>query len=168
LSAGFVAVALEPRRSVSNIKIMETRVVLALAVGLVLGIRADGRAETGPPGDNPDGGPLVATPGSSTGAPTNAQAETAPWPQPSLDSKRAPVPDRLALPWDMQDVPLAPPPPIPNNGGTNNQTGSGANHTSKIFKRTSGGADSDVPRDSVTRTPEDQLAPPTYPAQGPR
>jgi hypothetical protein len=147
---------------------METRVVLALVVGLVLGIRADGRAETGPPGDNPDGGPLIAAPGSSTGAPTSPQTESGPWSPPprSLDSKRAPVPDRLALPWDMQDVPLAPTPPIPDNGGTN-QTGGGANHTSKIFKG-SGGAPSDIPRDSVTRTPEDQLAPPTYPALGPR
>ena len=153
---------------------METRVVLALAVAFVLGAGAAGRAETGAPGNNPDGGAsLVEMPNSSAGAPTNSQTE-APWPPPprSLDSKRAPVPDRLMLPDEMKDVPLAPPtPPIPNNSGTNSQTGSGANGTSKIFKgasKTSPEAPSEIPRDNVTRTPEDQLAPPAYPAQGPR
>ncbi|HTB59242.1 MAG TPA: hypothetical protein VLC06_15320 [Polyangia bacterium] len=153
---------------------METRVVLALAVGFVLGLSADGRAETVPPASNADGGAsLVELPNSSAGAPTNSQTE-APWPPPprSLDSKRAPVPDRLMLPEDMLDIPLAPPtPPIPNNSGSNGQTGSGANRTSKIFKnasKTSPEAPSEIPRDNVTRIPEDQLAPPAYPAQGPR
>ena len=167
--------ALEPRRTISNIKIMETRVVLALVVASVLGMGANGRAETVPPANSADGGAsLVEMPNSSAGTPTNAQTE-APWPPPprSLDSKRAPVPDRLMLPEDMMDIPLAPPtPPIPNNSGTNGQTGSGANRASKIFKKnaskTSGDAPSDIPRDNVTRTPEDQLAPPAYPAQGPR
>ena len=40
--SGFVAVALEPFRSVSNIRIMETRVALALAVAFVLGMDAVG------------------------------------------------------------------------------------------------------------------------------
>jgi hypothetical protein len=153
---------------------METRVVLALAVASVLGIGPSGRAETVPPANGADGGAsLVEMPNSSAGAPTNAQTE-APWPPPprSLDSKRAPVPDRLMLPEDMLDIPLAPPtPPIPNNSGTNGQTGSGANGTSEIFKsaaKTSGDAPSEIPRDNVTRTPEDQLAPPAYPSQGPR
>lgn len=153
---------------------METRVVLALAVAFVLGLGADGRAETvPPPGSNPDGGAsLVSVPNSSTAVPSNSETE-APWPPPprSLDSKRAPVPDRLMLPEDMQDIPLAPPtPPVPNNSGTNTQTGSGAKRTSKIFKRSSGAAPSEIPRDNdnVTRTPEDQLAPPAYPSQGPR
>jgi hypothetical protein len=167
-------VALEPRRTISNIKIMETRVVLALAGAFVLGVSAYGRAETGSPASNPDGGAsLVEVPNSSASLPTNSQTE-APWPPPprSLDSKRAPVPDRLMLPEDMLDIPLAPPtPPIPNNSGNNGQTGSGANRTTKIFKgasKTSGDAPSDIPGDNVTRTPEDQLAPPPYPAQGPR
>ena len=151
---------------------METRVVLALVVALVLGMRADGRAETvPPPGNKPDGGTsLVALPNSSAVTPASSETET-PWPPPprSPDSKRAPVPDRLMLPEDMLDIPLAPPTPtIPNNSGTSSQTGGGANRTSKIFKGSSGGAPSDIPRDSVTRTPEDQLAPPTYPSQGPR
>jgi len=148
--------------------------VLALAVASVLAIAANGRAETVPPANSADGGAsLVEMPNSSAGAPTNAQTE-APWPPPprSLDSKRAPVPDRLMLPEDMLDIPLAPPtPPIPDNSGTNSQTGSGANRTSKIFKsgaKTSGDAPSEIPRDNVTRTPEDQLAPPAYPSQGPR
>jgi len=153
---------------------METRVVLALAVTFVLGIRADGRAETVPAPGKPDGGASLAVPNSSAANPSGSETET-PWPPPprSLDSKRAPVPDRLMLPEDMENIPLAPPtPPIPNNSGTNNQTGSGANHTSKIFKsaskRTSADAPSNIPRDNVTRTPEDQLAPPPYPPQGPR
>jgi hypothetical protein len=152
---------------------MDTRVVLALVVAFVLGVNADGRAETvPPPSGGPDGGTsLVSVPNSSAAAPTNAGTEV-PWPPPprSLDSKRAPVPDRLMLPEDMMDIPLAPPtPPVPNNG-TN---GGGANRTSAILKKdfvkgTSAGAPSDIPRDNVTRTPEDQLAPPAYPSQGPR
>jgi hypothetical protein len=150
---------------------MDTRVVLALVVAFVLGIGADGRAETvPPPGDRPDGGAsLITLPNSSAATPTSSETE-APWPPPprSLDSKRAPVPDRLMLPEDMMDIPLAPPtPPIPNSSG------GGANRASKILKKdfakgTSPGAASDIPRDNVTRTPEDQLAPPAYPSQGPR
>ena len=149
---------------------METRVVLALVVAFVLGVRAEGRAETGPPANSPDGGAsLVEMPNSSAGAATDSQTE-APWPPPprSLDSKRAPVPDRLMLPEDMMDIPLAPPtPPIPNSSG------GGANRASKILKKDaakgmSGAAPSEIPRDNVTRTPEDQLVPPAYPSQGPR
>jgi len=150
---------------------METRVVLALVVAFVLGTQARGRAETvPPPSEKPDGGAsLVAVPNDSAATPASSETE-APWPPPprSLDSKRAPVPDRLMLPEDMMDIPLAPPtPPIPNSSG------GGANRTSKILKKdfskgTSPGAASDIPRDNVTRTPEDQLAPPAYPSQGPR
>jgi hypothetical protein len=153
---------------------MDTRVVLALVVGSVLAVRADGWAETvPPPGGTPDGGAsLVGVPGSPAATPTSSEGE-APWPPPprSLDSKRAPVPDRLMLPQDMMDIPLAPPtPPIPNNSGT--RSGGGANRTSAILKgppkASSSGAPSEIPRDNVTRTPEDQLAPPAYPSQGPR
>ena len=149
---------------------MQTRVVLALVVAFGLGAEARGRAETvPPPGERPDGGAsLITLPNGSAATPTSSETE-APWPPPprSLDSKRAPVPDRLMLPEDMLDIPLAPPtPPIPNSGG-------GANRASKILKKdfskgTSPGAASDIPRDNVTRTPEDQLAPPSYPSQGPR
>src|SRR4051794_36311119 len=149
--------------------VMDTRVVLALVVASALAIRADGQAETVPStGARPDGGAsLVGVPGSSAATPTSSETE-APWPPPprSLDSKRAPVPDRLMLPEDMMDIPLAPPtPPIPNNSGTNgNRGGGGANRTSSILKRppkaTSDSAPSEIPRDNVTRTPEDQLAPP--------
>jgi len=150
---------------------MDTRVVLALVVAFVLGIGADGRAETvPPPGERPDGGAsLITLPNGSAATPTSSETE-APWPPPprSLDSKRAPVPDRLMLPEDMMDIPLAPPtPPIPNSSG------GGANRSSTILKKdfakgTSPGAASDIPRDNVTHTPEDQLAPPAYPSQGPR
>ena len=150
---------------------MDTRVVLALVVAFVLGVSADGRAETvPPPGQRPDGGAsLITLPNSSAATPTSSETE-APWPPPprSLDSKRAPVPDRLMLPEDMMDIPLAPPtPPIPNSSG------GGANRSSTILKKdfakgTSPGAASDIPRDNVTHTPEDQLAPPAYPSQGPR
>ena len=150
---------------------MDTRVVLALVVAFVLGVGADGRAETvPPPGQRPDGGAsLITLPNSSAATPTSSETE-APWPPPprSLDSKRAPVPDRLMLPEDMMDIPLAPPtPPIPNSSG------GGANRSSTILKKdfakgTSPGAASDIPRDNVTHTPEDQLAPPAYPSQGPR
>src|SRR5579871_6254291 len=134
---------------------MDTRVVLALVAAFVLGAEAHGRAETiPPPGDRPDGGAsLVSVPNGSSATPTGAETE-APWPPPprSLDSKRAPVPDRLMLPEDMMDIPLAPPtPPIPNNNG------GGANRTSTILKDarkgTSAGAPSEIPRDNVTRTP---------------
>ncbi len=152
---------------------MQTRVVLALVVAFALGVGAEGRAETvPPPGDRPDGGAsLITVPTSSAATPASSETE-APWPPPprSLDSKRAPVPDRLMLPEDMMDIPLAPPtPPVPNNGAN----GGGANRTSAILKKdfakgNSAGVPSDIPRDNVTRTPEDQLAPPAYPAQGPR
>ena len=154
--------------------IMDTRVVLALVVASALAIHADGQAETVPPpaGSQDGGASLVGVPGSSAAVPTSSESE-APWPPPprSLDSKRAPVPDRLMLPADMEDIPLAPPtPPIPNNSGTN--TGGGANRTSAILKGppkgAAGNAPSDIPRDNVTRTPEDWLAPAPYPSQGPR
>jgi hypothetical protein len=160
--------------------IMDRRVALALVMASALATHADGQAETvPPPAGGPDGGAsLIGVPGNSAPVPTNAEGE-APWPPPprSLDSKRAPVPDRLMLPADMEDIPLAPPtPPIPNNSGTNgtngSKTGGGANRTSTILKDVSKGtsvnAPSDIPRDNVTRTPEDQLAPPPYPSQGPR
>jgi hypothetical protein len=151
---------------------MDTRVVLALVVGTALAMRADGRAETAPSGGRPDGGAsLVTVPNGSTATPASSETE-APFPPPprSLDSKRAPVPERLMLPADMEDIPLAPPTPtIPNSSGAQ---GSGANRTSAILKRppkgSSGTTPSDIPRDNVTRTPEDQLAPQGYPSQGPR
>ena len=152
---------------------MDRRVVLALVVGSALALRAEGQAQTSSPGGGqPDGGAsLVAAPGSSAASPASSETE-APWPPPprSLDSKRAPVPDRLMLPADMENIPLAPPtPPIPNNSAAR---GGGANRTSTIFKGppkgASGSAPSEIPRDNVTRTPEDQLAPAPYPSQGPR
>jgi hypothetical protein len=159
------------------LNIMGTRVALALGLALAFVFEAHvgARAESGQPADNPDGGaPLVVMPNGSAAAPTDSQTQPPGLPPPrSLDSKRAPVPDRLMLPDDMINIPLAPPtPPIPDNSGTSNRsgnkTGGGANRTSQIFRSVSAGAPPELPRDSVTRTPEDQLAPPTYPAEGPR
>ncbi|HEX3902497.1 MAG TPA: hypothetical protein VH853_06585 [Polyangia bacterium] len=155
---------------------MGVRMVLALglALALVLGAEVGApRADSRQPADNSDGGaPLVVMPNSSSGAPATANTPTEPPGAPpprSLDSKRAPVPDRLALPDSMQDVPLAPPtPPIPDNSGASKKAGGGANRTSQFVRNGFGGAPPDLPRDSVTRTPEDQLAPPSSPPQGPR
>jgi len=64
------------------------------------------------------------------------------------------VPDRLALPEDMQDIPLAPPtPPVPPMDGS--KAGGGPNRVKQIMN--SPGAGQDVPRGSATRTPEDQV-----------
>ena len=114
--------------------------------------------------DRPDAGPapLILTPNgrSETGVPPGAA------PPRSVDSVRAPVPDRLALPAWIQDAPLAPPTPwvqsanpapsdIPPFDGT---TGGGAKRLNAIVKR--GSRPADLPPDSVTRTPEDQSTPP--------
>jgi hypothetical protein len=142
---------------------------LALALAFVLGVGADARGDVGP--GPPDGGAsLLLEPSGSGAPPAQSGSETSGRPPPrALDSKRTPMPDRLALPEDLQTAPLAPPTPyVPDNSGTSNKTGSGSNRVNQIFKGATGGAPADLPRDSVTRTPEDQLAPPTYPAEGPR
>ncbi len=138
--------------------------MLALALPFVLGVRADARA--GEQADTPDAGaPLLLVPnGSATPAEPGSETPGVPPPR-ALDSKRTPMPDRLANDHWLQYFPMAPPtPPIPDGNGA---SGGGANRVNKIEGST-GGAPPDIPRDSVTRTPEDQLAPPTYPAEGPR
>ena len=70
------------------------------------------------------------------------------------------MPDREALPQDLQDAPLAPPtPPIPQStGGT--KKGGGPSRVKDIFRgQPNGAGGQQQPRDSVTHTPEDQLAP---------
>jgi hypothetical protein len=143
---------------------MRTSVGVALVLALVLGVGAHARGDVGP--GPPDGGAsLLAVPGSGAApaAPAASGNETSGRPPPrALDSKRTPMPDRLALPEDLQTAPLAPPTPyIPDNSGTGTRTGGGAKGVNQIFKGATGGAPPDLPRDSVTRTPEDQLAPPT-------
>lgn len=139
---------------------MRTGVGVALGLALVLGVGAHARGDVGP--GPPDGGAsLLAAPGSGA-APAESGSETSGRPPPrALDSKRTPMPDRLALPEDLQTAPLAPPTPyVPDNSGTT-KNGGGSNRVNQIFKGATGGAPPDVPRGSVTRTPEDQLAPPT-------
>lgn len=128
---------------------------MVVAVGVAAGSGA--RAETRRP-DRPDGGapPLLESP-------SRAAATESPAPAPApraLDSKRTPVPDREALPKDLQDAPLAPPtPPIPQStGGT--KKGGGPSRVKEIFHGQPGGAGgTQQPRDTATHTPEDQLSP---------
>jgi hypothetical protein len=125
--------------------------LMALALSLAAGPPA--RAQTHQATDRPDAGPPLLDPNIPRPTADTEQNRATPPPR-SLDSKRAPVPDRLALPADMQDIPLAPPtPPVPQSGGT--KTGGGPNRVKEIFKAPGGGQD--VPRGSVTRTPEDQV-----------
>ena len=110
-------------------------------------------ATASPPKDRPDAGPPLLDPNiprQTTG--TDDRSPGVPPPR-SLDSKRAPVPDRLMLPADMEDIPLAPPtPPVPPMDGAK---GGGPNRMKKILKSQGGGQS--LPRDSATRTPEDQV-----------
>ncbi|HXJ18920.1 MAG TPA: hypothetical protein VMT03_01705 [Polyangia bacterium] len=137
--------------------------LMALALSLTIGARAGAQAQRT---DRPDAGPPLLDP--NLALPT---AGTEPPPPPgtppprALDSKRTPMPDRLALPDDMQNIPLAPPtppiPPLPPNGGKQAQTGGGPKRVNQIFKTPPAdqGPGRDIPRDSVTRTPEDQVPP---------
>jgi hypothetical protein len=140
---------------------MRTSVGGALMLALALGVGAHAQGDVGP--GPPDGGASLLAPPGSGAPPAASGSETSGRPPPrALDSKRTPMPDRLALPEDLQTAPLAPPTPyVPDNGGTGTRTGSGAKGVEQIFKGATGGAPPDLPRDSVTRTPEDQLAPPT-------
>jgi hypothetical protein len=144
---------------------MGIRLAWTLALTLALEAGARAQPDAGPEPSKPDAAaPLVVVPNGS-GAPAAAQGELPGRPAPpSLDSKRSPMPDRLANDHWLQYFPQAPPtPPVPESTG---KSGGGANKASTIFgptvgKRPPGGAPPDIPRDSVTRTPEDQLAPTT-------
>lgn len=157
--------ALEAGARDPNIQYMGTRV--AVALGLALALRVVGDAHAQNPADqeaeNPDAASsLLVSPNGAPPAEPVGEVPGRPPPR-ALDSKRTPMPDRLALPHWLQYYPLAPPtPPVPESGGA---TGGGANRVNTIFKKAAtGGAPPDLPRDSVTRTPEDQLAPPPAPA----
>ncbi len=142
---------------------MELRAAVGLMV-VAAGVAAGGgaRGETRR-GDRPDAGaPLIESPSRATAAdsPEAAPAPGTPPPR-ALDSKRTPMPDREALPQDLQDAPLAPPtPPIPQST-TTAKKGGGPARVKDIFRGQpgAGGGGAQQPRDSVTRTPEDQLAP---------
>ncbi|HSS40223.1 MAG TPA: hypothetical protein VLT58_15755 [Polyangia bacterium] len=131
--------------------------LMVLAAGVAAGSGA--RAETRR-ADRPDGGaPLLESPSRATAAESPEPAPATPPPR-ALDSKRTPMPDREALPQDLQDAPLAPPtPPIPQNT-TGAKKGGGPSRVKEIFHGQPGAAGGQQqPRDNVTRTPEDQLAP---------
>ena len=130
--------------------------VLVAGVAAGSGVRAETRKA-----DRPDGGspPLLESPSHATAAESPAPAPGTPAPR-ALDSKRTPMPDREALPQDLQDAPLAPPtPPIPQSTG-GSKKGGGPSRVKDIFHGPPNGAGGQQqPRDSVTHTPEDQLAP---------
>jgi hypothetical protein len=135
---------------------MGRAVALALALCLGSAGRAEAQADAGSPTGSDVPQPLVVMPNklpSTEGRPASAP----PGPPPrALDSDRTPMPDRLANDHWMQYFPVAPQtPPIPEGGGAN-RVG--------IIKGIKSGAPPDLPLDSVTRTPEDQIAPPSAPA----
>jgi hypothetical protein len=150
------------------------RLLWALVLASALQGRAGAQPDAGneptpnPPGTEPNkpdaGPPLVVVPNASRTATDQSGAREGRPAPPALDSNRSPMPDRLANDHWMQYFPMAPPtPPVPENTGT---SGGGAKRASTIFgptvgKRPPPGAPSDLPRGSVTRTPEDQLAPPS-------
>jgi hypothetical protein len=162
--------ALEGRRFVSNIEIMGMRALLApgllvLALGASVAAEPDGTAEP----NKPDAGaPLVVVPNGSA-TPAEAHGESTGHPPPrALDSKRTPMPDRLANDHWMQYYPMAPPtPPVPEGTG---KSGGGASRVNTIYKGATkgatGGAPPDLPPDNVTHTPEDQMGP-TVPSSAP-
>src|SRR4029077_209304 len=90
--------ALEGQSFVSNIEIMGMRALLApgllvLVLGAPLAAEPDGTAE---PNKSDAGAPLVVVPNASA-TPAEAHGESTGRPPPrALDSKRTPMPDRLA------------------------------------------------------------------------
>ena len=105
--------------------------VTVLAAGLAAGWSAG--AET--LHDHPDGGapPLLQSGGAQEAPPSTEPAPGTPAPR-ALDSTRSPMPDREALPKDLQDARLAPPtPPVPQTSGT--KTGGGPARVKEIFAR---------------------------------
>jgi hypothetical protein len=140
---------------------MVSRVVLGvamLAASLTGGLNAS--AETLKP-DRPDAGP---PPLLDTSLPRDTSAgDSAPGtPAPrALDSARTPMPDRDALPHDLQDARLAPPtPPAPQASST--KTGGGPARVKEIF-RSQGGSGGTATRDSSAKqTPEDPLSPTSH------
>ena len=144
---------------------MKTSVGLALALGLALlpGARAHAKdADAGPPDGSP---PLIVGPKAGAPAATEPSGQPGRPAPPALDSKRSPMPDREALPQFMQETtPLAPPtPPVPPAGGSAS-AGGGAKRVDKIHQSPPDDRPAaNLPRDSVTRTPEDMMEPPTRP-----
>ncbi len=128
-----------------------------MLVGAAVSFGWTARAET-KRADRPDGGvPLVQLP-APVAPPTRAEPRPGTPAPRALDSTRTPMPDREALPKDLQDARLAPPtPPVPQTSGV--KTGGGPARVKDIFRGQTGTAGRQQPPDSVTRTPEDQTAP---------
>jgi hypothetical protein len=145
---------------------MRWRLLTSALVLSALALPAAAQPDTTPAANKADAGaPLVVVPnGSAAPAPTARESTGRP-PPPALDSQRSPMPDRLANDHWLQYYPqAAPTPPVPDNRGK--PSGGGANKVNTIFgptggKGATGGAPPDIPRGSVTRTPEDMLVPPT-------
>lgn len=115
--------------------------------------------------DRTDAGvPLVQSPSPVPGAdPTPGSEEPRPGMPPprARDSARTPMPDRDALPKDLQDARLAPPtPPVPQTGG-GAKAGGGPSRVKDIFHGQNGTAGRQQPPGGVTGTLEDQTAPAT-------
>jgi hypothetical protein len=149
---------------------MKTSVALALALGLALLPGARAHADDAGTAGPPDGGsPLIVGPKAGAPAATEPSGTPGRPAPPALDSKRSPMPDRLALPAFMQETtPLAPPtapaPPAKSGvfGERATSAGGGAKRVDTIHKVPPDERPAaQVPRDSVTRTPEDMLAPST-------
>lgn len=108
---------------------MGIRNIVALALlGGSLAFGSTVRAER--VADRPDGGPpLIAPPAVAPATAPEQPGKPAPRAQ---DSTRTPMPDRDALPKDLQDARLAPPtPPVPQSSGT--KTGGGPARVKDIF-----------------------------------
>lgn len=154
--------ALEAGAGSPNIKDMGRR--LGAAMGLVwtlaIGGTAPAQSPTAGTKENPDAAPPALLQPNGAVSPAEPAAEQPGVPPPrALDSKRTPMPDRLSDDHWLQYFPEAPPTPyVPNSGAS---TGGGANRVKNIF---TGGAPVNLPGESVTRTPEDQLPPPSAPA----
>ena len=136
--------------------------LMVLAAGVAAGSAA--RAETRRP-DRPDGGSPPLLNHRPTRRPPSRRAPGTPAPR-SLDSKRTPMPDREALPQDLQDAPLAPPDAADSAKHRRHQEGwrpgAGEGHLPRSTQRS---RRQSQPRDSVTRSPEDLLAPRRPPAE---
>lgn len=103
--------------------------VVAASLAAGSGARAETRRS-----DRPDASvPLLESPSRSTAAESPAPPPGTPPPR-ALDSKRTPMPDREALPKDLQDAPLAPPtPPVPQSTA-GAKKGGGPSRVKDIFQ----------------------------------
>jgi hypothetical protein len=111
--------------------------LMVLALGLTVGGRAGAETHRN---DRPDAGPPLLDPNAPRQTAGGDERPGTPPPR-AMDSTRTPMPDRDALPKDLQDARLAPPtPPVPQGTGAP-KTGGGPNRVKEIFKSPGGGQD---------------------------